>query len=408
MSLKILTLSGCSKLDELPETLGNLKGLKALDVSRTAIKALHTSINLLKNLKGLSFYRREGLSPKSSNKLISFRQRSLYPMGMLVLSLSGLRSLTHLDLRFCNLQSIPDEIGRLSSLLELNLDGNNFICLPKSLIQLSNLRALGLNFCTSLRSLPERPLNIKHIYAMECTSLETLSLRPEDDFRPDIRLTNCVKLIDNQGYGDLLLTMLWRYITQVYLSLSLSLSLSCEVLIIMICIFQRNCNPKLWTYGFEMPGGEIPKWFSHQNVGPSLKLQVPSDILCDKLIGIAVCVAYVFRQHHPLDKLEIEYMGFFKFTHKLWCSVIANEYQYTTRGISLTEEFGNVESNHLWLEYYPFQYFGEDWIEELNQVDANGFSHILVGFQSTSPGMEFTKCGALLVYEQDMRGPSAT
>ena len=61
---------------------------------------------------------------------------------------------------------------------------------------------------------------------MEYTSLETLSLRPEDDFWPDIRLTNCVKLIDNQGYGDLLLTMLWRYITQVSLSLSLSLSLS--------------------------------------------------------------------------------------------------------------------------------------------------------------------------------------
>ena len=38
----------------------------------------------------------------------------------------------------------------------------------------------------------------------------------------------------------------------------------------------------------------------------------------------------------------------------------------------------------------------------MNQVDANGFSHILVGFQSTSPGMECTKCGARLVYEQDI------
>ena len=38
----------------------------------------------------------------------------------------------------------------------------------------------------------------------------------------------------------------------------------------------------------------------------------------------------------------------------------------------------------------------------MNQVDANGFSHILVGFQSTSLGMEFTKRGARLVYEQDI------
>ena len=241
MSLKILTLSGCSKIDELPENLGNLEGLEMLDVSRTAIKALPTSINLLKNLKGLSFNRCEGLSPKSSNKLISFRQRNPYPMGMLVHSLSGLRTLTHLDLRFCNLQSIPDEIGYLSSLLELNLEGNNFICLPKSLIQLSNLRGLGLNFCTSLRSLPNLPLNIEGIAAICCTSLEKIPIRPEDKFVPALDLTNCIKLIENQDYSDLLSRMLRRYIIddQVTLSLSLSLSLcvACEVLSIMIFTF---------------------------------------------------------------------------------------------------------------------------------------------------------------------------
>ena len=111
----------------------------------------------------------------------------------------------------------------LAQCIGLRLVGNNFAYLPKSITQLSSLEELYLCGCTGVRSLPELPLNIKHIYAMECTSLETLSLRPEDDFRPDIRLTNCVKLIDNQGYGDLLLTMLWRYITQVSLSLSLSL-----------------------------------------------------------------------------------------------------------------------------------------------------------------------------------------
>ena len=230
MSLKILTLSGCSKIDELPENLGNLKGLEVLDVSRTAIKELPTSINHLKNLEKLSFYGCEGLSPNSSNKLISLRQRSPYPIGMLVHSLSGLRSLTNLDLRFCNLQSIPDEIGCLSSLLELNLEGNNFICLPKSLIQLSNLRFLGLNFCTSLRSLSNLPLNIEGISAICCTSLETFSVRPEDRFVPALELTNCVKLTENQDYSDLLSGMLRRYIIDDQVSLSLSLSLSLSVL----------------------------------------------------------------------------------------------------------------------------------------------------------------------------------
>ena len=226
MSLKILTLSGCSKIDELPENLGNLEGLEMLNVSRTAIKALPTSIYLLKNLEELTFDGCEGLSSKSLNKLISFRQRSLYPIGMLVHSLSSLHSLTYLNLRFCNLQSIPDEIGYLSSLLQLHLEGNNFICLPESLIQLSNLRFLGLNFCTSLRSLPKLPLNIEGIVAICCTSLEKISIRPEDKFVPMLDLSNCVKLIENQDYSDLLSGMLRRYILDDQVAYSLSLSLS--------------------------------------------------------------------------------------------------------------------------------------------------------------------------------------
>ena len=70
--------------------------------------------------------------------------------------------------------------------------------------------------------------------------METLSLRPEDDFHPDFCLLNYEKLIENQGYSDMLLTidtlltcdmlltMPRRYFIKV--SLSLSLSLSCKVL----------------------------------------------------------------------------------------------------------------------------------------------------------------------------------
>ena len=237
MSLKILILSGCSKIDELPENLENLKSLERLDVSGTAIKELPPSISLLKNLTGLCLHGCEGISPNSSNKLISCQQRSLYPMVTLEHSLLGLCSLTGLDLCFCNLQSIPDEIGCLSSLLRLNLSGNNFICLPKSMIQLSNLKDLGLNFCTSLRSLPELPLNIEAIGASCCTSLETFSIRPEDKFMPALDLTNCIKLIENQDYSDLLSGMLRRYIIdyQVSLSLFLSLSLSSLSLSLSLC-----------------------------------------------------------------------------------------------------------------------------------------------------------------------------
>ncbi|XP_065628309.1 disease resistance protein RUN1-like [Quercus suber] len=248
MSLKILTLSGCSKLDELPENLGNLKGLEELDLSGSAIKVLPTSIKLLKNLKKLSLCGCKGLSLKSSNELFSSpvkrQRRSSDPMAMFECSLSGLWSLTELDLSHCNLQEIPDAFDYLSSLLILNLEGNKFIWLPKSMIQLSNLQDLFLRGCSNLRSLPKLPSNIKYIDAAQCTSLETLSSGSEYDFQPALQLLNCVKLIENQGYGYMS-TMLRRY---------------------FINDKHYHGQDKLAHYIY-VPGGEIPKWFRHKMWG---------------------------------------------------------------------------------------------------------------------------------------------
>ena len=146
-------------------------------------------------------------------------------MGMLMHTLSSLSSLRDLNLSYCNLQAVPDVIGCLSSLTFLQLKGNNFFSLPENIIQLSHLETLYLCGCMDLRLLPELPLNIMYINANGCMSLETLPIRPEDDFCPCLSLRSCIKLINNQGYNDMFLTMLRCYI-QVTLSLSLSLSLS--------------------------------------------------------------------------------------------------------------------------------------------------------------------------------------
>jgi hypothetical protein len=181
-------------------------------VGGTAITELPSSFVLLKNLRVLSLRKCEGLSSISSNKLLTFplmpRRRSPDPLGMLEHSLSSLLSLTKLNLSYCNLRSIPDTFGFLPLLRDLDLSGNDFVCLPKSIIRLSNLRDLIVNGCTTLRLLPELPLNIRHIIADGCTSLETLTIRPEDDLRPVLWLVNCVKLIGNQVYNNIFLNIL--------------------------------------------------------------------------------------------------------------------------------------------------------------------------------------------------------
>ena len=75
-----------------------------------------------------------------------------------------------------------------------------------------------------------------------------------------------------------------------------------KVLSVMIFTFQRHVKLKVRHYGLLIPGSEIPKWLSHKNVGTSVNLQVPSsDLLCNRLMGIVLCVIFVFRQHHPFN-----------------------------------------------------------------------------------------------------------
>nr|XP_023919224.1 TMV resistance protein N-like [Quercus suber] len=384
MSLKILTLSGCSKINELPENLGNIKGLEELDVSETAITELPSSLGLLKNLKVLSLRGCEGLSSISSNKLISFplmRKRRVDPTGMLGRSLSNLWSLTELNLSYCNLQAIPDGLGCLPSLTELDLRGNNFVCLPESTTRLSNMKYLRLCGCTHLRSLPELSLNNGLIDADGCTSLEILPLRPEVGPYPKLCLLNCVKLINNEDYGDMLLTTLRHHIQF------------------------KGDEPMDYII---IPGSEIPKWFRHQSVGTSVNLQVPSD----KLKGVAVCAVFVLRQHHPLHQLpsgDENDLGYI-FTHRLQCYLKANGYE--SKSIShrfhFSEQFGKIESYHLYLGYVPYASFDPKLKENWSQVDANGLGQIEIGFKTAGPGLEVTKCGVRWVYEQDIEDLNQT
>ena len=252
-SLKTLTLSGCLKLDNMPMNLGNLEGLEKLDVSGTAIREPPSSIFSLKNLKILSFQGCNGLSSKSWSwkKPLDFLLMTKTPdlMGLVLPSVSGLCSLTSLNIRNCNLQAIPSDIGYLSSLEELNLSGNNFVCLPESINQLSKLKRLWVENCKSLQLLPALGSSayVVDVQANGCTSLKSLlPFKIKDNSQNYFHLLNCFQLVDNQGRCDLFTTML-RENCEVSLSLSLSLSLSQLSLKIMVGFYVSGINYKTKT-----------------------------------------------------------------------------------------------------------------------------------------------------------------
>jgi Leucine-rich repeat (LRR) protein len=225
--LKDVDISGCSKFERLSENLGNAESVEELDVSGTAIRHVPSSIGRLKNLKMLAFKGCKGLSlsNKSWYELIPFYSKliSLDPVGLS--PLLGLCSLTYLNLSDCNLKAIPNDIGSLFSLEALILDGNKFVCLPESISQLSNLKWMGVDNCTSLRSLSKLPSNIEQIGARNCISLEMLPdlLKPNDSFKQYLFLENCFKLADNQCFTDVYFAAIKK---QVQVSLSSLFSLS--------------------------------------------------------------------------------------------------------------------------------------------------------------------------------------
>ena len=135
-------------------------------------------------------------------------------------------------------------------------------------------------------------------------------------------------------------------------------------------------------YSLEIPGSEIPKWFSHQNVGSSVNLRVPSDLFRNKLMGIVVCAVFVFHKH---DR------GF------LSCFVNGS-FQVA---YSLSKKFGKIESYQLLLHHFTSTYLSR-FEGILNKVDADGFSQIEVKFEPECPGLEVTKCGAHLVSDRDI------
>ncbi|KAK2406428.1 disease resistance protein DSC1 [Trifolium repens] len=178
-SLQKINVFGCSSLKEFSLSSDSME---SLDLSNTGVEILHSSISGMSKLGLLNL---EGL--KLSNLPIELsclelltELRLSYCDIVTKLKLKGifdgLGSLRILYLKHCgNLLELPTNIGSLSSLYEIRLDGSSLEMLPSSMKFLSQLEILCLNNCIKLHSLPELPLEIKEIHAENCTSLVTVS-----------------------------------------------------------------------------------------------------------------------------------------------------------------------------------------------------------------------------------------
>ncbi|WCJ18788.1 Disease resistance protein (TIR-NBS-LRR class) family [Euphorbia peplus] len=173
-ALKSLLIKDCKNVKKLPENIGNLKCLEELDATRSGIRNLPPSVNGLVKL--------ESLNCSGCRDLI------LPPF-------TGLPSLKRLSLNDCGLSEISESLGFLKSLLALYLDENNLKKLPVAIKQLSKLTQLYLSGNKRLEYIPKLPSTLEMLEVRNCTGLETMSLFTEmnvDSFCLDA--TNCINL----------------------------------------------------------------------------------------------------------------------------------------------------------------------------------------------------------------------
>jgi len=122
------------KLTELPESIGQLKQLRKLDLGRDYAKKDEVK-NQLTTL------------PDSLGQLTQLTELNLSDNQLTTLpdSLGQLTQLTELDLSYNQLTTLPDSLGQLTQLRNLNFQSNLFNKVPKEICELINLTSLSLS-----------------------------------------------------------------------------------------------------------------------------------------------------------------------------------------------------------------------------------------------------------------------
>ncbi|XP_021802324.1 TMV resistance protein N-like [Prunus avium] len=386
-SLQSFDLSWCSEVKRIPEFVGQMNNLSYLSLDGTAIEEIPSSIERLVGLVRLIISNCKSLLslPSGISNLKCLKDLVMEGctkidkiLGEMVLS--SLNRLESLDLGNCNIGEgiIRDDIGLLSSLVELILSGNNFVSLPSSIRFLSKLKFLMLEGCERLEQLPDLPpfrSTFLHVSVNNCTSLTRLSDPSRlsggaNVYDFDFTCLNCFKLVEDEGWINRIFAMILR---AYFLVFTLG-------------------NKYFLSNGIVYPGSEIPEWFSNRSVGDSITVELPlppqprSD-----WVGIALCV--VFHDSEYLDNPDAldEYEYFY--------------IQSSLKDVNGCEWFGigSLESEHLWVFFLLRDHPSLTDASSSQRVSfETHYSPFTSDLEELKTSSNIKECGARLVYERDL------
>ncbi|KDO39546.1 hypothetical protein CISIN_1g0463141mg, partial [Citrus sinensis] len=302
-NLEYLYINRCKRLKRVSTSICKLKSLIWLCLNECL--NLEKSWSELGNLKSFQYIGAHGSTISQLPHLLS------HLVSLHASLLSGLSSLNWLNLNNCALTAIPEEIGCLPSLEWLELRGNNFESLPSIPELPPSLKWLQASNCKRLQFLPEIPSRPEEL---DASLLQKLSKYSYDDEVEDVNVSSsikflfvdCIKMYEEESkknLADSQLRIQHMAVTSLRLfyelqvirnSLSFApLSRSLRFVTSQIMIFILQERYKLRGTVLILPGSEIPEWFSNQNSGSEITLQLPQHC-CQNLIGFALCVVLVW------------------------------------------------------------------------------------------------------------------
>jgi len=233
VNLEVLVLKNCHKLGSLPESISGLKALKVLDLSSDAregvysyspsipmsIRALPEGFGQLVNLKELNMYgcsRVQTLPEGIGEQLINLEVlvlKNCHKLGSLPESISGLQALKVLDLSSdarddwgdsipMSIRALPEGFGKLINLEELNLqDCRQLLELSADFGGLKSLKVLNLSsdyyYTMSLRSLPE---GFGNLTALTSLNLQYCPVKLRAALKEQLKTQGCILEDDSDDY----------------------------------------------------------------------------------------------------------------------------------------------------------------------------------------------------------------
>ncbi|KAL6285071.1 hypothetical protein ACE6H2_009461 [Prunus campanulata] len=408
-NLEKLILKDCINLKEVDESIGDLEKLVFLNLKDCKnLMKLPIRISMLRSLQKLilsgcsnlvlpasMIVKNQSDSTPSDMKKLSLWQlmRSwVLPRKNLQLTNASLpQFLKRLDMAYCNLSEIPNDLpSSLSSLEYLDLDGNPFLSLPVNLNGLSKLQRLSLDKCPNLEMIPELPPSVENLIATRCTSLKRVLLNLPD-MLPTIRcaVMACENVVEIQN------VLKTRPLRSVDIEMIKDIGLfnlesigstEVEMYDYLTCTERKGPLQGLdecGIFSIFLPGSEVPDWFRYKSsMGNSeLSITIPPHLNL-KIRGLNACVVYArgnkFREEYKIDTCV-------PILH------ISNE----TKGLKwtyvpVTIGFPKEKEHMLWLSHWRFA------IDELE-----GGEEIRVSVRVDEDAMLIKEFGIQLVYEQN-------